>query len=120
MFLCPANFSPLPRVSLYEGVIATMEKLIGIILILIGLLALFRFTMSGAWLFLLIAAGLALAVKAGWLGRAAYAAAVLFALLAVAGLALRTVIFGLAMLFKLAPLILLVLGGYYLYKAFAR
>jgi len=30
------------------------------------------------------------------------------------------VIFGLAMLFKLAPLILLVLGGYYLYKAFAR
>jgi len=46
-----------------------MEKLIGIILILIGLLALFRFTMSGAWLFLLVAAGLALAVKAGWLGR---------------------------------------------------
>jgi len=42
-----------------------MEKLIGIILILIGLLALFRFTMSGAWLFLLVAAGLALAVKAG-------------------------------------------------------
>lgn len=97
-----------------------MNKVIGIILVLVGLLALFRFSMSSAWLFLLIAAALALAVQAGWLGRGAYAAAVIFVLLAFAGLALRTVFFGLAMLFKLAPLILLALGIYYVYKAFIR
>ncbi|MBP2017027.1 membrane-bound ClpP family serine protease [Symbiobacterium terraclitae] len=97
-----------------------MNKVIGIILILIGLLALFRFSMSSAWLFLLIAAALALAVQAGWLGRGAYAAAVVFVLLAFAGLALRTLFFSLAMLFKLAPLILLALGIYYVYKAFIR
>ncbi|BAD41953.1 hypothetical protein [Symbiobacterium thermophilum] len=97
-----------------------MDKLIGIILVLVGLAALFRITLSGAWLFLLIAAALALAVKSGWLGRGAYVAAVVFVLLAVAGLAARTVIFGLAMLFRLAPLILLALGIYYVYKAFVR
>ncbi len=97
-----------------------MNKLIGIILVLVGLLALFRFTMSSAWLFLLIAAGLALAVKSGWLGRGGYALAVVFALLAVAGFAVRTVVFGLAMLFRLAPLILLAVGIYYVYKAFVR
>jgi len=99
-------------------VIAAVNKLIGIILVLIGLLALFRFSMSSAGLFLIIAAALALAVNAGWLGRGAYAAAVVFVLLAFAGFALRTVVFGLAMLFKLAPIILLVLGIYYVYKAF--
>ncbi len=97
-----------------------MNKLIGLVLVLVGLLALFRLTISGAWLFLLIAAGLALAVKSGWLGRGAYALAVFFILLAVFGLAARTVIFGLAMLFRLAPLILLALGIYYVYKAFIK
>jgi len=97
-----------------------MNKVIGLILLLVGLLALFRFTMSSAWLFLLIAAGLAFAVKAGWLGRGAYVAAVIFVLLAMAGLAARTVVFGLAMLFRLAPIILLLLGIYYVYKAFMK
>lgn len=99
---------------------ALMNKLIGIVLLLIGLLAVFRFTMSGAWLFLLVAAGLAFAVNAGWLGRGGYVAAVIFVLLAFAGLAARTVVFGFAMLFRLAPLILLALGIYYVYKAFTR
>jgi len=97
-----------------------VNKLVGLILVLIGLLALFRFTMSSAWLFLLIAAALAFAVQAGWLGRVGYAAAIFFVLLAFAGLAMRTVFFGLAMLFRLAPLILLILGIYYVYKAFIR
>lgn len=97
-----------------------MNKFVGILVVLIGLSALFRLTISGTWLFLILAAVLAIAAGQGWVGRSAYALAGLFLVMGFAGFAVRSVFFALGMLFKLAPLLLVLLGIYLVARAFSK
>lgn len=96
------------------------NKIIGIIVVLLGLLALFRLTVSGTWIFLIIAAVLAIAAGAGWAGRWAYVLAGIFFVLSFAGFAIRSVFLALAILFKLAPILLVLVGIYLVVRAFSK
>ena len=100
--------------------VSLANKIIGIIVVLLGLLALFRLTVSGTWIFLIIAAVLAIAAHQGWAGRWAYALAGIFVVLAFAGFAIRSVFFALAILFKLAPILLVLVGIYLVVRAFSK
>ena len=96
------------------------NKIIGILVVLLGLLFLFRLTLSGTWLFLIIAAALAIAAGQGWAGRWAYVLAGIFVVLAFAGFAIRSVFIALAILFKLAPILLVLVGVYLVVRAFSK
>lgn len=91
-----------------------MQKAIGLVVIILGAYLTFKMMFSMGILFLLIAAALAIGAVTGLAGRWAYGLAAVFALLAVPVLALRSV----AILFRLAPLLLVAYGIYIVLKAF--
>lgn len=98
-----------------EGVM-DVKQLLGLLFLLLGGLFLFRMLVSGWVLFLLLAAGLALGVAVGAMGRWAYGVAALLLLLALPGLFFKTLFVGLALIAQLAPLLLLLFGIYLLAK----
>ncbi|HEY3367715.1 MAG TPA: hypothetical protein VGK74_21870 [Symbiobacteriaceae bacterium] len=96
-----------------------MGKFLGIIIIALGGLFLLKAVHSIAFLFLLVAAGLAIGAAAGVIGRWGYSTAVVFALLSIPMLFVaKTLLFGMALIFRLAPLLLVGFGIYVLAKAF--
>lgn len=95
-----------------------MSKVWGILLIVVGGFFMLKVMASFAFLFLLIAAGLAVGAAAGAIGKWGFTAAGIFALLALPMFALKTVFIGLAMVFRLAPILLVIFGIYVLAKAF--
>jgi len=90
------------------------DRTLGLLVLLVGLAILFRFVTAGSFIFVVIAAILALAAAGGMIGRAGYVLAAIFLLLAFTGAALSTALFAIRMLVRLAP-ILLVLAGIYLF-----
>jgi hypothetical protein len=95
-----------------------VNKFLGALFVLLGIFLVFKAVLGGAFLFLLLAAGLAVGAATRAIGRWAYALAGLFVLLALPGLLFRSVFFGVAMLVKLAPVLLVLYGVYLLLKAF--
>lgn len=93
------------------------NRLLGIVVVLLGLALLTRLFVSGAMLFVLIAAVLGIAAATGALGRAGYVLAGIFLLLGFAGFAVRSVFIAIGLLFKLAPVILVLVGIYMIAKA---
>ena len=96
------------------------HKLLAIAVVLIGLVVAFRLFVSGAALFLLIAAVLAIAAGMGAIGRTGYLLAAIFLLLGVAGSAMRFAVGAFAMLFRMAPLLLVLVGLYLLARAIRK
>lgn len=96
------------------------NKVLGALVLLLGLILVFRLFISGTVLFLIIAAVLALAAGTGSIGRTGYVLSGIFVVLAFAGFAARGAIMAIAMLFKLAPLLLVLVGIYLLARAIRR
>lgn len=96
------------------------NKLLGILVVVLGLVLLTRIFVSGTLIFLVIAALLALAASTGSIGRTGYVLAGIFVLLSFAGIAMRTVGMAFAMLFRLAPLLAVLIGIYMVAKAIRR
>ncbi|MFZ5814036.1 MAG: hypothetical protein ACOY93_01860 [Bacillota bacterium] len=90
-----------------------MNKILGIMVVILGMILLTRLFVSGTVLFLIVAAVLALAAGTGQMGRTGYVLAGIFLVLALASSAFRFALGAFGMLFRLAP-ILLVLGGIYM------
>lgn len=90
------------------------DRALGLLVLLLGLAILFRFVAAGSFVFVIIAAVLALAAAGGLIGRAGYVLAALFLLLAMTGAAIGTAMFAIRLFVRLAP-ILLVLAGIYLF-----
>ena len=82
--------------------------------------ALLLLALSGWLLFVLVAGVLAVGAATGVVGKWGYGLALLFGLLAVPVLMAKTVFFGLAMLVKLLPFLLVAYGIYVLLRAFGR
>lgn len=93
------------------------NKILGILVVVLGLVLLTKLFVSGTFLFLIIAGVLALAAGTGAMGRTGYVLAGIFVVLAFAGFAVRGVFVAIAMLFKLAPLLLVLVGIYMVAKA---
>lgn len=96
------------------------NKIIGIVVVLLGLLFAFRLFISSTMLFLIIAAVLAVAAGTGSIGRTGYVLAGIFLILGLMGSTLRLALGAVAMLFKLAPLILVLVGIYMVAKAIRK
>lgn len=91
-----------------------MQKIIGLLVILAGAFLAFRMLVRGWLLLLLLGVLAAVAALTGLLGRWGYGVALFFLLLAIPGF-----MFGsLAMLLRLAPLLLVLYILYRLAKAF--
>jgi len=95
-----------------------VQKVIGLLVIVLGTYLIFKVMFSAGILFLLIAAALAVGAATGLAGRWAYGLAAVFGLVAVPALAFRTIAFSFAILFKLAPFLLVAYGIYIVLKAF--
>jgi hypothetical protein len=93
---------------------AIVNKFLGLLLLVLGVWFLLKAVLVGAYLMLILAAGLAVAAAIGAVGKWAYGLAALFALVALPGLVSRTLFFGIAMLFKAGPVVLVLLGIYLL------
>lgn len=96
------------------------NKLLGVFVVLLGLVLFFRLFISGTMLFLIIAAVLVLLAGTGSIGRTGYVLAGIFLLLGFAGSALRLAVGAVAMLFKMAPLLLVLVGIYLLARAIRK
>lgn len=87
-----------------------MNKVIGVLVLILGIWLLLKAVLVGSYLLLLMAAGLAIAAAIGAVGRWAYGVAALLALVAMPGLLSRSLFFGIAMLFRAGPVVLVLLG----------
>lgn len=96
------------------------NKILGLVVVALGALLVFRMALSGWLLFVLVAGVLAVGAATGVVGKWGYGLALLFGLLAVPVLMAKTVFFGLAMLIKLLPFLLVAYGIYVLLRAFGR
>ncbi len=97
-----------------------LNKILGAVVVVLGLILAFRFVVSGTVLFLIVAGVLALAASAGGIGKSGYVLAGLFLLLALTGSAFRFAMGAIGMLFRMAPLIAVLVGVYLLVRAFDR
>lgn len=104
-----------------------MNKTLGLLLLGLGAIFVLKVFAAGWFLFLIIAAGLAIGASTGAIAKWGYAAAALFGLLAFGAGLFRTVFAALTlsfaaigMLIKLLPYILLAYGAYVLLKAFSK
>lgn len=97
-----------------------MSKVLGLVLVALGALMVFKMMLSGWFLFLLVAAGLAFGASSGIIGKWGYAGAVIFGLLALPALMFKTVFTALAVMIKLLPFLLMAYGAYVLLKAFGK
>lgn len=95
-----------------------MNKLFSILLVIVGLYLAFTVLLTGWKLLFLVAALLALGSLTGAIGRWGYGLAGLLALIAIPSLMFSAVATAMALLIKLAPLLLVVFGIYALVKAF--
>jgi hypothetical protein len=82
----------------------------GVLLLILGIWLLFKAVLVGSYLMLVVAAGLAVAAAIGAVGRWAYGVAALLALVAMPGLLSRGLFFGIAMLLRAGPVVLVLLG----------
>lgn len=96
------------------------NKILGLVVVALGALLVFRMALSGWVVFVLVAGVLAVSATTGLIGRWGYGLALVFGLLAVPFLMAGTVIFGLRMLVRLLPFLLVAYGIYALLKAFRR
>lgn len=96
------------------------NKFLGVAVVLLGLVLVFRLFLSGTVLFLIIAAVLAIAAGTGAMGRTGYVLAGIFLMLGMAGSAMRFAVGAFAMLFKMAPLFLVLVGIYLLARAIRK
>lgn len=97
-----------------------MQRVAAFVILLLGLMLLFRAMLAGWLLFLVLAAALGFGASTGAIGRWGYTAAVIFALLAIPSLLLRTVGLVILLVGKLLPVLLVLIGLYYLVKAFNK
>lgn len=96
------------------------NKLLGVLVVVLGLVLLTKLFVSGAVLFLIIAGVLAVAAATGSMGRIGYVLAGIFLLLAFSGFAVRGVFLAIGMLFRMAPLLLVLVGIYMVAKAIRK
>lgn len=92
-------------------------RILGILVVLLGVALLTKLFVSGALLFLIIAGVLAVAAGTGSMGRVGYLLAGIFLVLAFAGFAVKSLFLAIGVLFKLAPLLLVLVGIYLVVKA---
>jgi hypothetical protein len=96
-----------------------LQKLAAAVLVVLGLVLLLK-SLAATWLLLLIvAAALALATASGVIGKWGYTAAGLCVLVAIPGFLIRAMFEGLTFalrLVKMAPIILVVIGIWWLVK----
>lgn len=98
-----------------------MQKVVALIVVILGGVLMLK-TLAATWLlFLLLAAAFAWGASSKSIGKWGYSAAVLCLLLAIPGFLLRTVLRGIALAFgmlKFAPILIVLIGLYLLLKSF--
>ncbi|HYF95837.1 MAG TPA: hypothetical protein VD969_26770 [Symbiobacteriaceae bacterium] len=102
-----------------------MNKVIALVLVVLGGVLMLK-TLSSTWLLLLLlAAAFAWGASTGSIGRWGYSVAVVCVLLAIPGFILRTILGGITLAFgmavgllKLLPVLLVLVGIYLLFRAF--
>lgn len=97
-----------------------MNKILGILVVVLGIVLLGRLFISGTLLFVVIAGVLALAAGTGQMGRTGYVLAGVFLVMAFASSTLRFALGAFGMLFRMAPLLLVLLGIYMVAKAIRK
>lgn len=96
------------------------DKILGVIAVLVGVLLTFKIAMKGTFGLLLIAIILAVLAANRQIGRWGYAVALLLGMVGLSGALVRSIFFSLALLFKLAPLLIILVGVIVLLKAFGK
>jgi hypothetical protein len=91
-----------------------MHKALGVLLVLIGVIFIFKATF---FILVITAIGLGLAAAAGAIGRWGYTVAAILLLLMVPVLIFKTLVATIFLAFHLLPLILVCLGVYLVFKA---
>ncbi|HWI62166.1 MAG TPA: hypothetical protein VNT75_10040 [Symbiobacteriaceae bacterium] len=98
-----------------------MQKVVALIVVVLGGVLMLK-TLAATWLLLLLlAAAFAWGASTKAIGKWGYSAAVLCVLLAIPGFLLRTVLKGIAIAFgmlKFAPILIVLIGVYLLFKSF--
>ena len=104
-----------------------MNKALGVVLVALGAIALFKMIFSGPVLLLLLAVALAYGAANGSIGKWGYAVAALLAIPSLLGVVFRLIGLTLGLTFGLlgtamrfAPVLLILVGIYVLVRSFSR
>lgn len=96
------------------------SRVLGILAAALGFLLLFKFVVSSTALFLIAGLLIAVLTGTGQIGRTGWVLAGIFLMLGLAGSTLRLAIGTVALLFRMAPILLILVGIYAIAKSIRR